>query len=49
MSNENNNFFLKKMRLPEFMDIFPYVNLNWNQNQEGPCKPKLNKIQYTCI
>ena len=45
MSNEEiYTYFLKKMGVSEFMDVFPYVR-NW----EGWCKNKIKKIKYTCI
>ena len=34
------------MFVSEFMDLFPYVSLNWRQHQEGACKYKLKKIKY---
>ena len=44
---KKNDFFLEKKS--EFMDVFPYVSLNWRQHQEGACIYKLKKIKHTCI
>ena len=35
------------MGVSEFMDVFPYVILNWRQHKEGTRKYKLKKINHT--
>ena len=42
-------FLGKKIGMSGFIDVFPYVSLNWHQHPEGACKHKLKKIKYTCI
>ena len=49
MSNKEIYLFKKKNDVSEFVNVFPYVSLNWCQHQEGACKYKLKKIKYTCI
>ena len=38
---------MQNLWMSEFMDVFPYVSLNWHQ--EGARIYKLKKIKHTCI